>query len=131
MEQLQAFQNKFARKVLGQKVSSKEALKELSWLPLSDRRRTHRCILVQNAIKGDIPEHFEKFRSPMNSHGYNTRNGHLPRFDTIRTEWGRRITSYQALNDWQNLPLSLRQPMPTNIFKRRLHKHFINLTFNN
>ena len=42
MEQLQAFQNKFARKVLGKKVSSKEALKELSWVPLEDQRRIHR-----------------------------------------------------------------------------------------
>ena len=115
MEQLQAFQNKFARKVLGKKVSSKEALKELSWVPLEDRRRIHRCFLVQNAIKGNIPVHFENFKSPLNTHGYNTRNGHLPRFGRIRTEWGRRLTCYQAAIEWQNLPLSIRQPMPKNI----------------
>ena len=131
MEQLQAFQNKFARKVLGKKVSSKEALKELSWVPLEDRRRIHRCFLVQNAIKGNIPEHFENFKSPLNTHGYNTRNGHLPRFGRIRTEWGRRLTCYQATIEWQNLPLSIRQPMPKNIFKRHLNEYFLDRTFNN
>ena len=87
MEQLQAFQTKFGRKVLGRKVSSRDALKELSWLPLEMRRQMHRCILVQNAIKGDIHEHFNTFNSTMSTHGYNTRNGYLPRFDRIRTDW--------------------------------------------
>lgn len=34
MEQLQGFQNKFAKKVIGKNVSSKEAMKTLKWLPL-------------------------------------------------------------------------------------------------
>ena len=76
MEQLQGFQNKFAKKVLGKNVSSKEAMKTLKWLQLEYRRCGHRCELVHNAIKGNIPEHFDNFRSPLNSsHGYNTRNG--------------------------------------------------------
>jgi hypothetical protein len=33
-------------------------------------------ISVQNALKGEIPEHFECFRFTLSqSHGYNTRNG--------------------------------------------------------
>ena len=67
MEQLQGFQNKFAKKVLGENVSSKEAMKTLKWLPLEYRRCGHRCELVQNAIKGNIPEHIDNFRSPLNS----------------------------------------------------------------
>ena len=61
MEQLQGFQNKFAKKVIGKNVSSKEAMKTLKWLPLECRRCGHRCELVQNAIKGNIPEHFDNF----------------------------------------------------------------------
>jgi len=53
MDKLQGFQNKFAKKVLRENVSSKEALKTLKWLPLECRRRGHRCELVQNAIKGN------------------------------------------------------------------------------
>ena len=92
MEQLQGFQNNFAKKVLGKNVSSKEAMKTLKWLPLEYRRCGHRCELVPNAIKGNIPEHFDNFRSPLNSsHGYKTRNGYLPRLPKVKTEWGRRV----------------------------------------
>ena len=107
------FANKFAKKVLRKNVSSKEALKTLKWLPLECRRRGHRRELVQNAIKGNIPEHFDNFRSPLNSsHGYNTRNGYLPRLPKVKSDWGRRITSFQAFNDWMAFPMDLRRPMP-------------------
>ena len=122
MDQLQGFQNKFAKKVLRKNVSSKEALKTLKWLPLECRRRGHRCELVQNAIKGNIPEHFDNFRSPLNSsHGYNTRNGYLPRLPKVKSDWGRRVTSFQAFNNWMALPMDLRRPMPCNTFKRLLN----------
>lgn len=61
VEQLQAFQNKFAKKVYGKKASSKEAIKGVMWLPLKFRCHAHRCVLVQNAIKGNIPEYFDNF----------------------------------------------------------------------
>ena len=55
MDQLQAFQNRFAKKIeLKKKLSSAEALKLLNWMPLSSRRFAHRVKLVQNAIKGEI-----------------------------------------------------------------------------
>ena len=39
-------------------------------------------VAVQNASKGDIPKHFNPFRSPLSqSHGYNTKNGCLPRLE--------------------------------------------------
>ena len=88
MEQLQGFQNKFAKKVLEKNVSYKEATKTLKWLPLECRQRGHQYELVQNAIKGNIPENFDKFRSPLNSsHGYNSRNGYLPRLPKVKTYW--------------------------------------------
>ena len=79
MEKLQSFQNKFARKIKLGRMSSSEALKCLNWLPLAGRRLSHRCTTVENAIKGNIPPHFESFKSTLrSSHGYNTRNGYLP-----------------------------------------------------
>ena len=34
--------------------------------------------MSQNTIKGNIPEHFEMFRTPLSQlHNYNTRNGYL------------------------------------------------------
>jgi hypothetical protein len=54
MDQLQAFQNRFAKKIQKVKISSEEALKSLNWFPPAGRRFVHRCVAVHNAIKGDI-----------------------------------------------------------------------------
>ena len=53
---------KIARKIKIGKMSSSEALKWLNWIPLAVRRLSHRCIAEENAIKGNIPQHFESFR---------------------------------------------------------------------
>ena len=55
MDRLQAFQNRFAKRILGNKILSSEALNSLQWIPLARRRFVHRCSAVQNAIKGKIP----------------------------------------------------------------------------
>ena len=79
MKQLQSFQNRIAKKIVKGKVTSAEALTSLQWVPLHARRFGHRCCLVQDAMKGEIPEHFDVFRSTMSQqHGYNTRNGSMP-----------------------------------------------------
>ena len=80
---------------------------------------------VENKRLNDIKARHDELEQ------YTTRNGHLPRFGRIRTEWGRRLTCYQATIEWQNLPLSIRQPMPKNIFKRHLNEYFLDRTFNN
>ena len=86
LEKLQSFQNKLAKKIKLGKVSSSEALKCLNWLP-------HRCNTVENAIKGNILQHFESSKSTLrSSHGYNTRNGYLPRLPKAKTECGRRVS---------------------------------------
>ncbi|KAL9982590.1 hypothetical protein ACROYT_G004652 [Oculina patagonica] len=105
MDRLQAFQNRFAKRIMGNKMSSNEALEHLKWIPLAGRRFGHRCCAVQNAIKGDIPENVNIFKTTMNdSHGYSTRNSYLPRLPKIRTDWGKRVTSYKCTIDWSSLP---------------------------
>ena len=46
-------------------MSSSDALKCLNWLPLAVRRLSHRCIAVEKAIKGNILQHFESFKSTL------------------------------------------------------------------
>ncbi|KAK2547318.1 hypothetical protein P5673_032794 [Acropora cervicornis] len=75
MKQLQSFQNRIAKKISKGEMTSAEALTSLQWVPLHARRFGHRCCLVQDAMKGEIPEHFDVFKSTMSQqHGYNTRN---------------------------------------------------------
>ena len=98
MQQLLAFQNWFAKKIAIGKLSSAEALASLKGFPLHVKRFGHRCLTIQNAIKGDVPEHFNIFRSPLSQlHNYNTRNGFLPRLPKPRTEWGRRTTTISTI----------------------------------
>ena len=48
--------------------------------PVSWEAFGHRCTDVHKAIKGEISEHLVCFRQTLSdSHGYNTRNGYLPR----------------------------------------------------
>ena len=56
-----AFQNWFAKKIAGGKLSSAEAMASLKGFPLHGKRFGHRFLNVQNAIKGDVPEHFDIF----------------------------------------------------------------------
>ena len=87
---LQAFQNRFAKKIAVCKLSSAEALISLKWFPLYVRRSGH---------------HFEICRTLLiQIHHYNTRNDYLPRIPKPRIEWRRRITYYRAFNDWASLP---------------------------
>ena len=127
MKQLQSFQNRFAKKIVKSKVSSAEALASLRWVSLHARRFGHRCCVVQDAMKGSIPEHFGVFRSTMNQqHGYNTRNGYMPKVSRPRTEWGRSKTYYKAINDWATLPSALKKLMPKTIFKYKLKQFLLN-----
>ena len=128
MKQLQSFQSRFAKKIVKAKVTSAEALTLLRWVPLHARRTGHRCCLVQDALKGKIPEHFDVFNSTMSQqHGYNTRNGYMPKVSRPRTEWGRNKTYYKAINDWALLPSELKRLiMPKTIFKRKLKQFSFN-----
>ena len=129
-EKLQSFQNKFAKKIKLGKMSSSEALKCLNWLPLAGRRLSHRCTAVENAIKGDIPQHFESFKSTLrSSHDYNTRHGYLPRLPKPKTECGKRVSYFRFTNDWMSLPVFLRKPMPCTIFKKTLTRFLMDKHF--
>jgi len=59
----------------------------LSCVQLNVRRSGRRGCLVQEAMKGEIPGHFDVFRSTMSQqHGYNTRNGYMPKIGKPRME---------------------------------------------
>ena len=77
--------------------------------------------MIQNSLKGNIPEHFAYFRANLcQSHGYNTRNGYLPRLPKPRTEWGKRTTYFKAMKDWTILPNRMKKFMPQSILINRL-----------
>ena len=120
LKQMQSFQNRIAKKISKGKMTSAEALITLQWVPLHEKR-----FLVQDAMKGEIPEHFDVFKSTTSQqHGYNTRNGYMPVIGKPRTEWGKIQTYNKALTDWASLPTELKKLMPKRMFKYKL-KQFL------
>jgi len=57
-------------------------------------------------------------------HGYNTRNGYIPKVTTPRMEWGKSKTYYKAIHDWATLPSALKKLMP--YFKCKLKQFLLN-----
>ena len=112
MEQLQFYQNRFAKKIQGGNHSSTEAHRSFNWLPLAAPRFRHRCIMLQNVLNGNITEHFECFKTNLrHSHGYNIRGN---------KEWGIRTTYFKIMKDWVILPNHLKKLMPQSIFMNKL-----------
>ena len=111
-------------------MSSSEALKWLNWIPLAVRRLSHRYIAVENAIKGNIPQHFESFKSTLrSSHGYNTTNGYLPRLPKPKTECGRRVSYFRSIIFFTVLFNNLRKPMSCANFKKNLTRFLMDKHF--
>ena len=107
-------------------MTSAEALTSLQWVPLHARHFGHRCCLVQDAMKGEIPEHFDVFKSTMSQqHGYNTQNGYGPIISKPRTEWGKNKTYYKAITDWASMPTELKKLMPKRTFKYKLKQSLL------
>jgi len=59
-------------------------------------------------------------------HGYNTRNGYMPKVSWPRTEWEKIKTYYKAIHDWATLPSALKKLMPKTIFKCKLKQLLLN-----
>jgi len=124
MEKLQSFQSIFAKKIQLGKMSSSEALKCMNWLPRAGRRLSHRYTAAENAIKGDIPQHFGSFKSTLrSSHGY------LPRLPKPKTECRKRVSYFRFANDWMSLPVFFKKPMPCTIFKKNLTRFLMDKHF--
>ena len=103
MNRLLGVDGSWLRQKLGISVFIKTApvVKLLSW------QQHYGCHF---AMKGDITEHFDVFRSTMSQlHGYNTRKGCMPQVRKPRTEWGKNKTYNKVITDWASLPKELKR----------------------
>jgi hypothetical protein len=83
MNSLQVLYNRAAKLILNRPPwsSSSEALEELKWLNLSQRRELHRCVYMYNTVSGDI----SSFTKGSDLHEYNTRNKNMLKICYINT----------------------------------------------
>ena len=88
-------------------------------------------VVLYDVVKGEIPKHFDMFKSTMSQqHGYNTRNGYMPKISKPRMEWGRNKTYFKAINDWASLLSELKELIPKGIFKHKLRGFYLMAIFN-
>ena len=109
MNTLQIIQNKAAKAILDvpHDSSSTNALQTQGWMKLEKRRKFHRCVAVYKLINNLINLQSNIL---LNSdvHMYNTRRKSDIHLDKVKRNWGKQRFYYQSSNDWNTLPLDLR-----------------------
>ena len=63
------------------------------------------------------------FKYSSDIHSYNTRNKQNLHLECVNKNWGKQIFSYHAANDWNNLPMELREINQFKTFKIKLTNH--------
>ena len=112
-QNLQRNQNYAARALLGRSkyCSATEALKELNWLPLENRRKLHTAVFVHKAVNGKSSAHATQMVERLRpQHSYHTRqvdNGYLynQAHSTVQLE---KSISYRASKTWNEVPSNLK-----------------------
>lgn len=122
MQHLQILQNNAARTILDQPKHSSAtlALEQLSWKPLAERRRLHRCIALYKYLHNYIDFDFMLIRNDL-IHSHNTRRHHDLHLPRVRTNWGKQRFAFHAATDWNDLDIAARQAPSLNDFKKFLY----------
>lgn len=107
--QLQVLQNKAAKLVLDKPLysSATDALNQLGWLNLKQRRHFHRCLYVYKCVNG-ITSHKLELSRNSDVHRYNTRCKDHLRLPSVKRNWGKQRTCYHAFKDWNALDSDLK-----------------------
>ena len=122
--------NKAAKLVLNKPLnysSATDALSQLGWLNLNQRRYFHRCLYVYKCVNG-ITSHKLELSRNRDVHKYNTRSKDHVRLPTVKRNWGKQRTCYHAFKDWNALDSDLKNSDTICQFKSNFFKS-INLKF--
>ena len=101
-------QNKAAKLVLNKPLysSATDALNQLGWLNLKQRRHFHRCLYVYKCVNG-IASHKLELSRNSDVHRYNPRCKDHLRLLLVKRNWGKQRTCYHAFKDWNALDSDL------------------------
>lgn len=114
--------------------SSKEALKELHWLPIKERIKYKLLCIVHSCKFGRAPKYLKNLlhtRKPSRSLRSNTgENSNLLEIPyNKRKTFGDRSFSYMAPKEWNKLPYDLRLTVQEGEFKAKLKTHLFSNVF--
>ena len=123
MTSLQVLQNKAAKIILDRPLysSSTHAIATLKWVPL-EKRRFQRCIYVYKCLNG-LVERDMNFIRQQEQHDYNTRTKLNLRLPSVKRNWGKQLTAFPTIKDFNSLSQAIRQSVNLNI----LNVIFLNL----
>ena len=98
--------------------SSTKALDSLHWKSLDFRRKFHRCAAIYNSKKNDISYAFSN-KTGKDLHNYQTRNNEQYLPTKVRKNWGKQVSSYLFVDDWNRLDTNIKSAGNFDIFKQR------------
>ena len=118
MESLQVLPNKAAKIILDRPIHSSlsDALEELNWIKLDKRRHYHRCLYIYKSVNNLLTTHVT-LTNLFDVHDYNTRNSQNFRLPAVKTNWGKQRLAYQAVKEWNSLPMNIRNCSSPKTFK--------------
>ena len=111
---LQRNQNYAAKALLGKSKfsSGSEALKELNWLPLEQRRKLHTAVFVHKAMKGKTSEHGMNMVNglrPKHNHRMRQVENQMLHSLTHSTKQVEKSITCRAIKVWNDVPVSLKK----------------------
>ena len=135
INRLQAIQYSCARLVKRlprRHINMKAVLKELHWLPISERISYEICLVTHKCIYGSAPSYLKELIQPSVA----SSSDHSLRSDSAVTLYRplSRLSrcggfAHCAPREWNRLPAHLRSITDINAFKRRLKTHLMQLAF--
>ena len=129
---LQTIQNRCARRILNCRpgTHAPPLLKELGWLPLAQKRKLHKCVLLFKLLKGEGPDVLcEKANTMKMPTAVTTRasaNNNL-KITTHNTNYMGKSFFCDTIKTWNIIPPSIRQTKNVNTFKENLHKFLLRM----
>ena len=129
-EELERSQNYAAKALLGKgKFSSAtNALKELNWIPLHQRRQVHHGVFVHKALHSKSSHHATTtINSLLPRHSYSTRQKQNNRLNTQyhTTSRSEKSVIYRSTHAWNAIPNDIRGIEDTKKFKETLQNFYI------
>ena len=119
MTRIQTLQNKAAKVILDRPnySSSSDAINELEWNSLLDRRKFHRCSFIFKYFNNSVDFAFSnKFKYEV--HSYCTRARNNLSLPVCKTNWGKSKSSYLFMKEWNELPHVVSSAVSYSAFKR-------------
>ena len=128
--QLERSQNYAAKALLGRRKfsSATDALLELGWIPLYQRRKIHQGVFVHKALKHKSSHHaITSVTNLLPRHSYSTRQKQDNRLNSVThsTTRSEKSVIYRSSHAWNSFPHEIRGIEDTKKFKDTLQKFYI------